>query len=325
MKTIRFIRFYIIFFILMLPLQAEKFQVNSTQIITIGSETVEVQNAEIGYADVLTVFVEKGHLFLQGIEIEIRQKHANLEFPNSTVYAFYSNPYPVPDKNKRKYTAEEIVQDILPARQSVSFQIPVTENHTIKQTPYSTLLNYVMKEDFSVVMLRLLPVMKGLPQEIEKGNFSVNVKPILIDKGGIKFVFTYPDEPKPINVRLNDTYITDFSEPVIVPAGNHQIEINSNHYKTEIRSCMIGQGRIETLTVDLKSLIPIISVHAPAGVIVYIDGKETKASQFPLKVSKGMHTIKFKIGAYEIVRNIKAEEGKTYTVNLMLDVKIMEN
>lgn len=323
MKTTKYILFYIIFFLLAKPVSAQKFRVSSTQIITIGSETTESQIAEIGYADVLAVFVEKGHLFLQGIEVEIKQKNINIEFPNSTIYAFYSDPNPVPDKNKKRYTATEILQDILPARQSVSFQIPVTEKHSIKQTVYSSLLNYVIKED-SPIMLRFIPVMKGLPPEVEKGKFTVKIKPVFIDKGGIKFAFEYPDEPKPISVRLNDSYITDFSSPVIVPSGTHQIEINSNHYKTEIRSYTVEKGKIQNLIISLKSLIPLLTIQAPENINIYLDGKELKNTQFPLKINQGNHIIKFKIGSYEIVRSLKAEEGKSYTVNLMMDVKIIE-
>lgn len=325
MKATKYILFCLFFPLAAFKMNAETFRVSTSHIINISAGNTETQTAELSYSEVLAVFVEKENIFLQGVEFEIKQSDVNIEFPNSSIYKFYKNPNPKPEKNKKKYTAEEITQSILPARRSVSFIIPAEEKHSIAPVPNSVILDHIIKENSGAVMLRIFPAMKGLPHEIEKSKFTVNVKPVFSGKGGIKFVFNCPDKLKPVNVKVNNLYITDFSAPIPVQSGLNQVEVSSAHYRTEIRSCTVQPGRIETVTVNLKPIIPLLFINAPEGVIVSLDNKEIGSSaEKPLKIGKGKHTIKFKIGSYEIVRNFEAEDGKVYTIDMMLEVKITE-
>ena len=48
------------------------------------------------------------------------------------------------------------------------------------------------------------------------------------------------------------------------------------------------------------------------------------SSKEPLPVTVGVHTVVFKMGTYELTRQITVEEGKTYEMTMAMDVLLQE-
>ena len=44
----------------------------------------------------------------------------------------------------------------------------------------------------------------------------------------------------------------------------------------------------------------------------------------PLPVAVGVHTVVFKMGSYELTRQVTVEEGKTYELTMTMDVLLQE-
>ena len=97
-------------------------------------------------------------------------------------------------------------------------------------------------------MLRLNPVMKGLPEDFEQASFTVIARPLLIAEGGLTLKLQYPDkEQKPVTVQLNNEYLTQFDTLQLLQPGTYSVSISSDAYRTEMRSCIIERGKITQL------------------------------------------------------------------------------
>jgi len=174
-------------------------------------------------------------------------------------------------------------------------------------------------------MLRLNPVMKGLPDDFERASFTVIIRPLLIAEGGLQLKLQFPEkEQKPVTVQLNNEYLTQFEDLQLLLPGTYSISISSDAYRTEMRSCIIERGKITQLEVQLKSITPLLHIQAPENVAVFLDNQEITLSKEPLPVAVGGHTIVFKMGTYELTRQITVEEGKTYEMTMTMDVLLQE-
>ena len=279
----------------------------------------------IGYNDAVSFAVKSDFLFLEGIELEIKQDKISMNYPNSIAYTVYTDIRPEPSKKHIDYSAKKISTALLPNRFSHILRIPVKKDYTFKHIKNSELLPYSSRVAVSPVMLRLNPVMKGLPDDFERASFTVIIRPLLIAEGGLQLKLQFPEkEQKPVTVQLNNEYLTQFEDLQLLLPGTYSISISSDAYRTEMRSCIIERGKITQLEVQLKSITPLLHIQAPENVAVFLDNQEIMLSKEPLPVAVGGHTIVFKMGTYELTRQITVEEGKTYEMTMTMDVLLQE-
>ena len=91
-----------------------------------------------------------------------------------------------------------------------------------------------------------------------------------------------------------------------------------------MRSCIVERGKITQLEVQLKSITPLLHIQGPENVTVFLDNQEIAPSKEPLPVAVGVHTVVFKMGSYELTRQVTVEEGKTYELTMTMDVLLQE-
>ena len=268
----------------------------------------------IGYNDAVSFAVKSDFLFLEGIELEIKQDKTSMNYPNSIAYTVYTDIKPEPSKKYVDYSAKKISTALLPNRFSYILRIPLKKDYTFKHIKNSELLPYTGRIGVSPIMLRLNPVMKGLPDDFEQASFTVIIRPLLIAE----------KEQKPVTVQLNNEYLTQFENLQLLLPGTYSVSISSDAYRTEMRSCIVERGKITQLEVQLKSITPLLHIQAPENTAVFLDNQEIVLSKEPLPVTVGMHTVVFKMGSYELTRQITVEEGKTYEMTMTMDVLLQE-
>jgi len=303
----------------------DNFRVSAMHTRVFNTEVFEPISLTIGYNDAVSFTIKNDFLFLEGIELEIKQDKTSMNYPNSIAYTLYTDIKPEPSKNYIDYSAKKIRTALLPNRFSHIMRIPVKKHYSFKQIKNSELLPYNSSLTANPFMLRLQPVMKGLPEDFEQASFTVIARPLLIAEGGLKLKLQFPDkEQKPVTVQLNNEYLTQFEDLQLLLPGTYSINISSDAYRTEMRSCIIERGKITQLDVLLKSIIPLLHIQAPENVAVFLDNREIMSSKEPLPVTVGVHTVVFKMGTYELTRQITVEEGKTYEMTMAMDVLLQE-
>ena len=292
---------------------------------TFDTEVFAPVSLTIGYNDAVSFAVKSDFLFLEGIELEIKQNKMSMNYPNAIAYTLYSDIKPAPSKHDIDYSAKKITTALLPNRFSHIIRLPIKKDYSFKQIKNSELLPYADRIAENPVMLRLNPVMKGLPDDFEQASFTVIIQPLLIAEGGLKLKLQFPEkEQKPVTMQLNNEYLTQFEDLQLLSPGTYSVNISSDAYRTEMRSCIIERGKITQLEVQLKSIMPLLHIQAPENTTVFINNQEIALSKEPLPVAVGVHTVVFKMGTYEITRQITVEEGKTYEMMMTMDVLLQE-
>ena len=316
--------------VLLLPamafVTAEPFRVRSMTPITVDVQRPEAQTAEIGYNDAVGIILPKSNPFLKGVEIEVKIPQDIIAYRNSMAYGLYRLPQPAPSDRTIDYQGEQITLQPLPSRLSFVLQVPLQKGHDLKTGPYSTVLAYIHDTSKGALIFRLLPVMKGLPENIETLTFTVKVKPILTETGGFRLKIDYPEtKAKPVSIRIDEMLVTNPKASRSSIPGTHQLSIVADDYRNEVRVFTVESARVTDLTVAMRGTAPRIFLVAPENATVKLDGLPIENNRDPRPIDSGDHTILFKIGDYEITKQITIEKGHDYTISMLIDVNFTEN
>lgn len=305
-------------------LLAESFRTRKTHIAQIQA-TTETQKVQMGFNDVLAIKIPQDKRFLKGIELEMKIPEEMLSFPQCEAFSFYKDITPEPSEEIIDYKGNRILIDSIPSRLSMVLQIPFEEEHTIPETPYAKMLpKSVIAQDQNAFM-RLQPIMKGLPENIDELIFEVNVKSILTDEGLLDLSIIYPhEEKKAVAVFIDEEPITDFSEPIFLKEGMHYLAVTSEEYRTEVRTFAIEKAKITPLEITLMDTTPIIIITAPDNAKIYLNEELVTNLENPIVVEPGEYLIRFVIGDYEITKSLSVVNGKTYNASLTVDVDLTE-
>jgi hypothetical protein len=237
----------------------------------------------------------------------------------------YERVSPGPEPGVIDYSAQRLHLEPLPSKLSFVLQIPFIKEHKLKSSPYATVLPAVFDPDRVPFLFRLLPVMKGLPENIADLVFLVEVKPILTNEGMLLLSMIYPDDRREaLAVRIDEIPVEDISESLVLSAGMHHLSIVSEHYRNEVRVFNVDQAKTTHLEVALKDIAPTIIIIAPENTVAVLNDEREVGLREAITVAPGENTIRFIVGDYEIRRTIDVQQGKSYTVSLTIDVQMME-
>ncbi len=306
----------------------ETFRIHKTILVEMpetGSITVRA-----GINDALAITLPGDTTFLQGIELDIRIPDVLSRYYGSVAYSLYTNLTPMPTADTINYTGTREMIDTIPGRLSLNLILPLTEPNTIRKDPYSIVLPTVYNLNSSVVFFRFQLVMKGIPEDYEWETFAVTVKPVHIDKGRMTLRVQYPlDEDgevleRPYTVFIDENLVLLEDQTLILDSGSHHLSIVSDHYRNETRTFTVEAAKTTELNIPLRDIAPTLQLVAPANTIVFLDGKEIPYTREPIVISPGDHTIRFVVGDYETIKTIQAVNGRSYVINLSLDVDVTE-
>ena len=318
--------FFIVYTFLSGVLFAENVRLTSLETLELSTEKVSVG---VRYGAGVAIKFDTRMNFLRGIEIEIKQTDASLAFPNSLEYLLMRCSE-TPSPNKLEYRTKMIERKLLPQRVSTVLHIPTREKHGLQSSAYAKVLPYTFKNEDGFLLLQILPIVKGFTTEFEQALFTITIKPIYTNEGGLAMNLKFPNPNKhsAVKVTLNETSVTLPTPPEFftLPIGGYRFVLEADGYRTEVRNIQIEQARIETLDIPLRSIIPLLFIYVPDEVEVQLDRKTVDTKKTPLELLPGKHSVKLKLGAYEVFRQIDAEEGKIYTLTMDIgvDVKVDE-
>jgi len=294
---------------------------------SLSSERAAGEAVSIGYADAAAVWVPARSPFIQGIEIELRSPPEVARTPGLFAFEIWKSIDPAPEKGKFAYRGVRVLTQPLPGRAGYAFQIPLRADHSIERGPYAELLPLVIEASEFPIVIKMVPLSKGITPEIEKVRFQATFRPILGDEGALSLKLSYPEgerEGGPVKV-LVDERETDASEPVELKAGAHRLRILSEEYRDEIRSFSIEAGKTLELAVALQGTTPILSIEAPDSAELSLDGRRLDSKSWGrIEVEPGERSVSCRIGDYSLTRRFVAAKGKSYKIVLEIDLRLQE-
>ncbi|MEL3907527.1 MAG: PEGA domain-containing protein [Treponemataceae bacterium] len=325
-KKINFrkIFFYLIFLSFTHLSFADYVRLSYLETIELGKEK---RSVKVPYGAGVAIKLDTQMDFLQGVEIEIRQGQASMNFPNAIEYNIFTCKENI-DPMRIEYKATNLERRLLPQRVSTILQLPTREKNSLKNTPYSKLIAHTFKNEDGFILVQLLPILKGLSSEFEQALFTISAKPIFTNEGGLNLNLNFPNKETDTKITLNDTTVKLGKPPEFftLPIGTYQFVLEAEGYRTEVRNIKIDQAQVLTLDINLRSIVPLLFVYVPKETKVLLNREEINTEQMPIELPVGKHILKLQLGNYEIIRQIDAEESKTYTVtmNIGVDVKVEE-
>jgi hypothetical protein len=176
------------------------------------------------------------------------------------------------------------------------------------------------------IIFRIMPVIKGLSEEIETMRFNLNVKPILSDEGLVRLIPRYPEQlqNRPFTVLIDDEVIDRPGDEHFLREGEHHLVILSNDYRNESRRFMVDRGKTLDLVINLQDPTPLVIFEAPENAQIYFDNQLMNRSG-PHPVEPGAHEVRFTMSDYSIMKTLVVQKGKTYHVAMSVDVDISES
>jgi hypothetical protein len=301
------------------------------RVIIRGNLLVSLENTAkislpLGYNSSALVSLGEDTRFFKGIELELGAPSAWLSYQGSLAIAMYSNLDHIPEAGIADLDAKRIVFEPLPAKIQSVYQIPLRKNHDLRNSPYVSVPAGVIPAASFPLLIRLMPVLKGMSEELETMNFQLSAKPILGDEGIVTLSFRRPEQlpDKPFTVLIDDVMIENPDESRFLKEGEHYLVILSDDYRNENRRFIIERAKVLELSIELKDPAPVIYFEAPENARIFLNNEPVLNKTAPYLVEPGTHEVQFHIGDYGIFKTLQVQKGKTYKVSMEVGVSVHE-
>lgn len=304
---------------------SETFRVRKVCPVNLPGDSLDEQCAVLGINDSLAVFMPDDMTYIEGFELKVKIPQIVADWRDSVAFSVYNGIRPRPASSVIDYSGTRIFVTPLPAKLNWIVQVPVKYNNSIKENGYVAKVDAVPDVSSGYAFIRFQPAMKGVPDEAYEAKLDVFVKPVLMNKGTLKLLVSAPKgQNSACEIFVDEAPVSLENGKILLDAGKHNVNIQSEEFRNEVRTVYIEQAKTSELQISLKSLAPTLTVSAPENSDVYIDDSKVDSFGTEFVVSEGEHIVRCQLGSYEIVRSVQVEKGKSYFVNLAVDLEISE-
>jgi hypothetical protein len=295
--------------------------VNEVSLNSLGGTTVP-----LSYTSSALILLKGDTRFFRGIQLELTAPQGWLAYRGSLAAAVYGDldktPEPgVADLEGRQRSFEPLANKI----QNI-FQIPLRQGHGLKSSPYAAVPTGIVPPPSFPLLFRLMPVIKGISEEMENMTFNLLAKPILSDEGAVKISIRFPEQlpGRAFTVLIDDKVIEKPGEERLLKEGEHDLVVLSEDYRNQSRRFLVERAKVLDLAVELQDPTPLIVFEYPEGAMIFLDNTPVSDPQALQPLEPGIHEVRFQVSDYSIIRSITVQKGKTYKVALSVDVDISE-
>jgi hypothetical protein len=271
--------------------------------------------------------LEEDTRFFRGVELTLTVPQNYLAYRGSLAVVVYTDLDRTPAAGSADVEGQRLLFEPLPNKLQNVYQIPIRSGHGLRTSPYVTVSSRIVEASSFPLLFSIMPVVKGLSEEIENMRFMLNVKPILSNEGALSMTFKYPEQvqKKPFALLIDDILIENSAEQRLLREGEHHLMILSEDYRSENRRFLIERGKTLALTIELQDPTPLIIFEAPESARIYFDNTLVSNLTKPFPAEPGSHEVKFQLSDYSIIRPITIQKGKSYTIALTVDIRILES
>jgi hypothetical protein len=318
---------FVVFFIFFsLQAEAESLRVLIAGNLEISQDKSAKASVPLGYNGSALISLGEDPRFFRGIELEIAAPQLWLSYRGSLAMEVYADLDKVPAPGIADLQARRIAFEPLPNKIQIAYQIPLRDSHGLRSSPYvSVLAGFVAPGSFPI-LFRIIPVIKGLSEELETMIFQLSVKPILSDEGAVRLNYRYPEQlpGKPFTILIDDTLIENPAGERLLKEGEHHLVVLSDDYRNESRRFMVERAKVLELTIELQDPTPLMIFEGPENALIFLNEKPVSASLGPVPVDPGLHEVTYQVGDYTITRPVTVQRGKTYRMALSVDITLSE-
>jgi hypothetical protein len=325
-KTLRYTFFCLLFISIFSQAKAEDLRILVAGSLEISRDSGPGASIPLAYNSSVVITMGKEARFFRGVELELSAPQRWIPYQGSLGVTAYNGLDRVPEKGVADIKGSGFLNEPLPGKLQTVYQIPLRAGHNLRSSPYATVLPPIPPESFPIVF-RVMPIVKGLTEELETMQFRLSIKPILGDEGALRISFRYPEQlaGKPFTALIDDKVVEDPEEELLLKEGEHHLVILSDDYRNESRRFLIERAKTLDLSIELQDPTPLIIFEAPENARIFLDNKPVTLGPGPVPVEPGPREVRFQIGDYAVIRQITAQRGKTYRIALTVDMNVSES
>ncbi|MDR2517440.1 MAG: hypothetical protein LBC88_08690 [Spirochaetaceae bacterium] len=306
-------------------LGAESLRVAITDAVTVSHENPSGTSVSLSQGGAVLISLDGEVRFLRGVELEFTVPQTFLPHRGSLALVVYGDLNHVPAPGVADIEARQYSFDPVPNKIQSVYQIPLRPRHGLRGSPYAQVQAAVLPPASFPVLFHVMPIIKGLSEDLAAMHFTLTVRPILSDEGIVRVVPRFPENlpGRPFTV-LIDGEVMERPLERLLREGEHHLAIISGDYRNESRVFLVERGKILSLTITLQDPTPLVIFEGPENARVFFDG-EAVTSAGPFPVEAGLHEVRFVLSDYTITRNITVQRGKTYRLALAVDLLVEES
>ena len=306
---------------------AEAFRTIVAGKLAVAADQPEGSTLSLSYVDSVVLEVVGDQRFLRGVELELRVPQVYLKYRGSVAVSLYAPLKTVPADGVADLNAERVGFEPIQNKLQAIYHIPVRRNHGLKVSPYVSMPTGIVPLASFPMLVRFMPVIKGLPEDFETIRFQLSAKPILSDEGALRIALRYPEKLKdrPFTLLIDDAVVDAPGKEMILTEGEHALTLVSDHYRNETRRFVVERAKTTELLLELQDPTPLVTIEAPGNAQVFFDGEAVASPREPFPVEPGEHEVRFVVGDYSVVKPIAVRKGRTYRVSLSIDVTVSES
>ncbi|GHV75618.1 hypothetical protein AGMMS49942_04390 [Spirochaetia bacterium] len=302
------------------------------RVVNAGNLLVSLDKSEgvsisLSYVDSAVISLGEDIRFFRGIELEFTLPQTYLPHRGSLALVLYGDLDRMPQPGVADLSARQLYIEPIPNKLQVIYQIPIRQGHGLRPSPYVTLPLGIVEPKTFPLLFRVMPVDKGLGEEVESMRFQLSVKPIFSDEGAVRVSLRYPEQlpGRPVTVLIDDEVAEKPQEEKLLKEGEHQLVIISNDYRNENRRFLIERGKTLDLAIALQDVTPLVFFEAPENTRIFFDNEAVDGGAQGLAVEPGLHEVRFQMSDYSVVKPVTIQRGKTYRLALAVDVSVSES
>ncbi|GHU39142.1 hypothetical protein FACS1894190_02550 [Spirochaetia bacterium] len=307
-------------------LQAENVRVQIIGNLEVSGEKPEGISVSLFYTDSALIQLNENNRFIRGVELELTAPQNWISNQGSLAFAVYSELDKVPKTGTADLQCKRIIFQPIPAKIQSAYQIPLRLKSGLRSSPFVTVHSEAVSPNSFPVVYRIVPIVKGLNEDVERMRFSLNVKPVFSDEGAVRIIIRYPENltGAPISVLIDDTLVENPAAEQLIREGEHQLSVISSDYRNENRRFIVERGKSQEVSVLLHDLTPFFIFEAPANAQIFLDNNHLPSVSAPLAVEPGTHEVRIQLSDYTILKTINVQKGKTYRIAYTVDMEVIE-
>jgi hypothetical protein len=315
------------FFSFAMPAFAESFRALLAGSLELSADSPEGASLNMGYNGSALIRLGRGSRYFRGVELELSAPQAWLAHRGSLAMEVYADLDRAPSPGINDLEGKRVAFEPLPNKIKMIYQVPVRRSHGLRTSPYVTVINNTVLPASFPVLFRLLPIIKGMSEELEKMQFTLTARPILSDEGAVRFNFRYPPQMqgKPFILLVDDAVVENITEEQFLKEGEHHLVVLSDNYRNESRRFMVEKAKRVDIVIELQDPTPLIIFEAPGNALIFLDNSPVSRDSGHIPVDAGIHEARFQVGDYTLTRIITVERGKTYRIALSVGIEIEES
>ncbi|MGM0673098.1 MAG: hypothetical protein ACQETQ_00230 [Spirochaetota bacterium] len=302
--------------------------------LTVEPSNTDGVEAPLRAERLAAISIDQELAFLKGIQLEIRVPDVVRESGGGFALYLYGDVSPAPSSGRRQYEGRQISSENIPNTSRFFMSVPVSGEHRLKQTADTHVVDSVVPPDQFPLLMTILPVMKGMPDDAMSAEFSITAKPLLLDVGAAQFRILDPEGTdilesagslREFQLFLDGEQRDYDGEPFFLAPGLHRVSLESARFENQRRTFGVERGAVSEVQLQLEEPQSSVSFEAPQDVTLFVDGEEVDHTSSGFTLSPGDHTVTFQIGEYTVSRRIEVEPKKSYEISLSLDILISED